>query len=366
MNYGFTARSNYPKLRLLMLKMNMKYTTLPNTDIKVSKICLGSMTWGQQNTEAEGHEQIDFAMDHGVNFIDTAEMYSIPAAPETQGSTESIIGTWLKKTGRREDVVIASKIAGPSEMVSHVRPELGFHKEAMTDAIHKSLKRLQTDYIDLYQLHWPERNTNFFGQLGYDHSQDEEWEENFREVLENLNDLVKQGKIRQIGLSNETPYGLMRFLEESKNDLPRVVTVQNPYSLLNRKDEIGLTEIYHRENVGLFPYSPLGMGTLSGKHLGGIKENTRLSLFPQYKRYSNEESIKATKAYKELADAYDMSLTHLALAFVNQQPFVTSNIIGATSMEQLDENLKSIDVVLSEEMLKGINKVHSSFPNPAP
>ena len=346
--------------------MMMKYTTLPNTDIKVSKICLGSMTWGQQNTEAEGHEQIDFALDKGVNFIDTAEMYSVPAQPETQGSTEAIIGTWLKKSGKRDQVVIASKVAGPGDMVSHIRPNLGFHKEAIEDAIHKSLKRLQTDYIDLYQLHWPERNANFFGQRGYEHVEEEEWQDNFQEILQNLNDLKKQGKIREIGLSNETPFGLMRFLEESKKDLPRVVTVQNPYNLLNRKDEIGLTEIYHRENVGLFPYSPLGMGTLSGKHLNGIKENTRLSLFPQYKRYSNEEAVKATRAYKELADKHHMSLTHLALAFVNQQPFVTSNIIGATSMEQLKENIASIDVVLSEEILEEINKIHNSIPNPAP
>ncbi|MBT8319776.1 MAG: aldo/keto reductase [Gramella sp.] len=345
----------------------MKYTTLPNTDIKVSKICLGSMTWGQQNTEAEGHEQIDFALDKGVNFIDTAEMYSIPANPETQGSTEKVIGSWIKKTGRREDVVIASKIAGPSEMVSHIRPDLGFHKAALEDAVHKSLKRLQTDYIDLYQLHWPERNANFFGQLGYSHDNDEQWNDNFQEILEGLNDLVKKGKIREIGLSNETPYGLMRFLEESrKHDLPRISTVQNPYNLLNRKDEIGLTEILHRENVGLFPYSPLGMGTLSGKHLNGIVENSRLSLFPQYKRYSNEESVKATRAYKELADGYGISLTHLALAFVNQQAFVTSNIIGATSIAQLEENISSIDVVLSQEIMDKIDEIHLAIPNPAP
>lgn len=344
----------------------MKYTNLPNTNIKVSKICLGSMTWGQQNTEAEGHEQIDYALDHGVNFIDTAEMYSIPTDPKTQGSTESIIGTWIKKTGRREDIIIASKVAGPAEMVSHIRPELGYHKEAIEDAIHKSLKRLQTDYIDLYQLHWPERNTNFFGQLDYDHSESEEWEDNFQEVLETLNGLIKQGKIKHIGLSNESAYGLMRFLEESKKGLPRVVTVQNPYSLLNRKDEIGLTEIYHRENVGLFPYSPLGMGTLSGKHLDGIKENTRLSLFPQYKRYSNVESVRATREYKKVADKHGLSLTHLALAFVNQQPFVTSNIIGATSIEQLKENIESIDVVLSKDIIEEINTIHNTIPNPAP
>ena len=344
----------------------MKYSKLPNTEIEVSKICLGSMTWGQQNTEAEGHEQIDYALDQGVNFIDTAEMYSVPAQPETQGSTEEIIGSWFKKTGRREDVILASKVAGPAEMVSHIRPDLGYHKKAMEDAIHKSLKRLQTDYIDLYQLHWPERNTNYFGELGYRHDHEEQWEDNIREILENLKHFVLQGKIRYVGLSNETPYGLMRFLEESKNDLPRVVTVQNPYNLLNRKDEIGLTEICMRENVGLFPYSPLGMGTLSGKHLNGIKENTRLSLFPQYKRYTNEQAIKATRKYKELADTYNMSLTQMALAFVNDRPFVTSNIIGATSMEQLKENISSIDVELSNEIISEIDEIHRAIPNPAP
>ncbi len=345
----------------------MKYTKLPNTDVKVSKICLGSMTWGQQNTEEEGHQQIEYALDQGVNFIDTAEMYPVPARPETQGSTERFIGSWLKKTGRREEIVLASKIAGPAEMVSHIREDMGFHKKAMEDAINKSLKRLQTDYIDLYQLHWPERNTNFFGVRDYSHQETEEWEDNFREILENLKQLKAQGKIRYIGLSNETPYGLMRFLEEgNKNDLPRVITVQNPYSLLNRKDEIGLTEVYHREKIGLLPYSPLGMGTLSGKHLDGIKPNTRLSLFPQYKRYTGEEAIKATRKYKEIADKHGLSLTHLALAFVNQQPFVTSNIIGATTLEQLKENIESINVELSEEIMEEINAVHNSIPNPAP
>lgn len=344
----------------------MKYSKLPGTDVKVSKICLGSMTWGQQNTEAEGHEQINYALDQGVNFIDTAEMYSVPAKPETQGSTEKIIGSWLKKTGRRDEIVLASKVAGPAEMASHIREDLGFHKVAITDAIHKSLKRLQTDYIDLYQLHWPERNTNFFGRRDYEHSEEEEWEDNFHEILEVLDGFIKQGKIRHIGLSNESPYGLMRFLEESKKGLPRVSTVQNPYNLLNRKDEIGLTEIYHRENVGLLPYSPLGMGTLSGKHLNGIQENTRLSLFPQYKRYSNHQAVEATRKYYQLAAKYEMSLTHLALAFVNDQPFVTSNIIGATSMEQLKENIESINVELSEEIFHEIDEIHNAIPNPAP
>ncbi len=344
----------------------MKYNFLPNSELKVSKICLGTMTWGEQNTEAEGHEQLDYALDHGVNFIDTAEMYAVPARPETQGRTEEIIGTWLKKTKRRDEIVLASKVAGPGDAVAHIRENLGFSKEAMEEALNDSLKRLQTDFLDLYQLHWPERSTNFFGKRGFSKDENEEWEDNFAEILENLKDFVKAGKIKHIGLSNETPYGLMRFLEESKNDLPRVSTVQNPYSLLNRKDEIGLTEIFHRENVGLLPYSPLGMGTLSGKHLDGIKENTRLSLFPQYSRYSGEQAVKATRDYQKIAQKHGLSLTHLALAFVNQQPFVTSNIIGATSLEQLEENIGSIDVELSEEIISEINKIHEANPNPAP
>jgi aryl-alcohol dehydrogenase-like predicted oxidoreductase len=323
------------------------------------------MTWGEQNTEAEGHEQIEYALEQGVNFMDAAEMYPVPAKPETQGRTEEIIGSWFKKSGRRKDVVLASKIAGPAEMVSHIRPKLGYHKEAVEDAVNKSLQRLQTDHIDLYQLHWPERQTNFFGKKGYTH-EDEEWEDNFREVLENLDKMIKAGKIGYIGLSNETPFGLMRCLEESKNSLPRVVSVQNPYNLLNRKDEIGLTEILHRENVGLLPYSPLGMGVLSGKHLGGIKENTRLSLFPQYKRYNGEEAVKATGAYNDIAKRHNISLTHLALAFINQQPFVTSNIIGATTIDQLSENIDSINVNLSEEILQEIEEVHKAISNPAP
>lgn len=344
----------------------MKYSTLPNTDIKVSKICLGSMTWGEQNTEEEGHEQMDYALENGVNFIDTAEMYAVPPKPETQGRTEEIIGTWLKKTKRRDEVVLASKIAGPGAAVSHIRENLGFSKKALEDALDKSLKRLQTGHIDLYQLHWPERNTNFFGKRGYEHDPEEEWEDNFKEIIEQLEKFEKAGKIRAFGLSNETPFGLMRFMEESRKGLTKVSTVQNPYSLLNRKDEIGLTEVCHREGVGLLPYSPLGMGVLTGKHLNGIKENTRLSLFSQYKRYSGEQAVKATRAYKEVADKHGLSLTHMALAFVNQQPFVTSNIIGATSMDQLKENIASIDVELSQEILDDINRVHEAIPNPAP
>lgn len=345
----------------------MRYTTIPHTDIKVSKICLGTMTWGEQNTEAEGHEQMDYALDQGVNFFDTAELYSVPAKPETQGSTENIIGTWFKKTGNRDKVVLATKIAGPADFTKHIRTG-GFKKEELQDAVHKSLKRLQTDYIDLYQLHWPERSTNFFGERGYEHDASEQWEDNIGEVLRSLEELVKAGKIRQIGLSNEVPWGTMRFLEESKHhNLPRMVTIQNPYSLLNRLFETGTAEISIREGIGLLPYSPLAFGVLSGKYLGGKKpKNARVTLFPQFSRYMGENSMEATKRYQEIAKKHGLSVTQLALAFVNDRPFVTSNIIGATSMEQLKENIGSIDVLLSDEILEEINEVHSDIPNPAP
>lgn len=344
----------------------MKYTTLPDSDIKVSKICLGSMTWGQQNTEQEGHEQMDYALEQGVNFIDTAEMYSIPANKETQGSTEKIIGSWFKKTGKRNQVVLASKIAGPGRAMAHIRPNLGFSKEALTDALEKSLKRLQTDYIDLYQLHWPERNSNFFGKRGYARDDSEDWDDNFKEVLHNLNGFIQEGKIKKIGLSNESPYGVMRCLEEARQGAPRISTVQNPYSLLNRKDEIGLTEIYHRENVGLFPYSPLGMGSLSGKYLKDKNANGRLTLFPQYGRYGNDQAVKAIEKYVELAEKHQLNPSQMALAFVNMQTFVTSTIIGATTMEQLKVNIGSIQMDLSEEVIGEINAIHEAIPNPAP
>ncbi len=344
----------------------MKYTTLPGTDVKVSKICLGSMTWGEQNTEEEGHAQLNYAYDKGVNFIDTAELYSVPSKPETQGSTERIIGTWLQKPEiKRENVVIASKIAGPAEFTKHIRKG-EFTKSEIKDAIHKSLNRLQTDYIDLYQLHWPERSTNFFGQRGYVHNENDPWIDNFQEVLQALGDFVKEGKIRHIGLSNETPYGLSRYIEESRKGATKVMTVQNPYNLLNRKDEIGLTEIMYREEVGHLPYSPLGFGMLTGKYLEEMPANARVTLFPNYNRYHNENSYKATRLYNEIAKKHGVSLTQMALAFVNQQTFVTSNIIGATSVKQLTENIGSIDLVLSDEIINEINEVHNLIPNPAP
>ena len=344
----------------------MKYTTLPDTDIKVSKICLGSMTWGEQNTEEEGHAQLDYALEHGVNFIDTAELYSVPnARAETYGSTERIIGSWLKKNNNRDQVVIASKIAGPAEFTKHIRTG-GYAKHEIEDAIHKSLERLGTDYIDLYQLHWPERSTNFFGQLGYVPNNDEQWKDNFAQILESLQEFIKAGKIRHIGLSNESPYGLSRYLEEARKGAPKMITVQNPYSLLNRKDEVGLTEIMHRENVGHLPYSPLGFGQLTGKYLDGYPPNARVTLFPNYSRYHNENSFEATRRYKKIADDHGLSLTQMSLAFVNTRPFVTANIIGATSVKQLAENIGSIDVDLSSEVLKAIEEVHSTIPNPAP
>ena len=345
----------------------MKYTILPNTDIKVSKICLGTMTFGQQNTESEGHAQMDYALEKGVNFFDTAEMYSIPGKQETYGSTEKIIGSWLKKTGKREEIVLASKIAGPSALFGYMREKLDFSPASIQYALDNSLQRLQTDYLDLYQLHWPERKTNFFGQRGYK-VQDDAWEDNIHEVLEVLDGFVKAGKIKHIGVSNENPWGMMRFLEESKyHNLPRIKTIQNPYSLLNRLFENASAEVCLRENVGLLAYSPMAFGVLSGKFLTGESHpKARLSLFPQYSRYNSAQSTEATKLYNEVAHKHGLTLTQLALAFVEHQPFLTSTIIGATTMEQLKENIATIDVVLSEEILNDINAIQALIPDPAP
>ncbi|ULC59985.1 aldo/keto reductase [Flaviramulus sp. BrNp1-15] len=345
----------------------MKYTTLPTTNIKVSKICLGSMTWGNQNTEAEGHAQLDYAFNQGVNFIDTAELYPVPASAETHGSTSKIIGTWLKKTGNRDKVILASKIVGrTSDYVAHIRKD-GF--SSIEDAIDKELKRLQTDYVDLYQLHWPERLTNTFGKRDYIHEPDDEWKDNFNEVLHALDQQIKAGKIRQVGLSNEKAWGTMRFLEEHKmnNNLPRMITIQNSYSLLNRTFEGDLAEVSIRENIGLLAYSTLAFGMLTGKYIDGTAgPNSRLNRFPGMARYSGVRSQKATKKYLELAREHNISLTQMALAFVNQQPFLTSNIVAATNLEQLKENIDSINLDLSKELLAKINAIHAETPNPAP
>ena len=326
------------------------------------------MTWGRQNTEAEGHEQMDYAFDQGINFFDTAELYPIPAHPDRYAVTEKIIGTWFKKTGNRDKVILASKIAGKAEFTKFIRTT-GFSRASIIEAVDGSLERLQTDYIDLYQLHWPERNTNYFGKRGYEHDISDHWQDNIHQVLETLRDLIRDGKIRHVGISNETPWGTMRFLEESKvhMSLPRAITIQNPYSLLNRLFEVGLAEISIRSKIGLLAYSPLGFGVLSGKYLGGMKPaNARVTLFSTHNRYSGENAAKATQRYYELAQEHSLSLAQMALAFVTSRPFVTSNIIGATTMQQLKENISSIDVELSDEVLKGIEIIHSEIPNPAP
>ena len=321
----------------------MKYTTLPNTNITVSKICIGSMTWGNQNTEAEGHEQIDYAIEQGVNFIDTAELYPVPATAETSGRTSKIIGAWLKKSRKRDKVVIASKIAGGGDYTAHIRTT-GFSPSAIKEAIDLELARLQTDYIDLYQLHWPERDTNRFGVR--DFKLDTKWEDNFNEILHSLDAEIKAGKIRNIGISNENSWGTMRYLEESKHyNLPRVATIQNAYSMLTRTFETDLAEVALRENVGLLAYSPMAFGVLSGKY---IKENAsndaRLKLFPRFARYSSDQATKATKRYLQIAEDNNMTLAQMSLAFVNQQPFLTSTIIGATNLKQLKENIESRDI----------------------
>ena len=345
----------------------MKYTNLPHTDIKVSKICLGTMTWGNQNTQDEGFSQMDLALDKGVNFFDVAELYPVPATAETYAETERIIGNWFTKTGNRNKVILASKIAGPGDYTAHIRTT-GFSKQALNEAIDGSLKRLQTDYIDLYQLHWPERQTKLFGVRDYVHNPNDKWEDNFNEILHNLDEIVKSGKVRHIGISNEGAWGTMRYLNESKqHNLPRPITIQNAYSLLCRPFEGDLAEIAHRENIGLLAYSPMAFGVLSGKYIKGTAaDNARLKLFPRFARYSSEQATEATKRYLKIAEDNDMSLAQMSLAFVNERPFLTSNIIGATNLEQLEENIDSINISLSDDVMKAINEVHATIPNPAP
>jgi aryl-alcohol dehydrogenase-like predicted oxidoreductase len=342
----------------------MKYRKLANTDLDVSIICLGTMTYGEQNTESEAHEQLDYAIASGINLIDTAEMYAIPPKEETQGLTEKIIGTWLTKRKDREKIYIATKVAGPG--MEYLRDGSRLSKKHIFQAVDDSLKRLQTDYIDLYQVHWPERKSNYFGRLGYEYSDD--MGVSIEETLEAMTYLVKSGRVRYIGISNETPWGTNRYLNIAKEkSMERIVTIQNPYSLLNRIYEVGLAEISQHENVGLLAYSPLGFGQLTGKYINKTEKNSRLGLFGDwFTRYSNEECLKAVEKYLKIADKYNLSLTHLALAFVNTRPFVTSNIIGATTMEQLIENIDSVNIEITETMLEDINQVHSSQPNPAP
>ncbi|WP_130733274.1 aldo/keto reductase [Flavobacterium sp. J27] len=346
----------------------MKYTTLPRTNVKISTICLGTMTFGNQNTEQEAHAQLDYAVARGINFIDTAEMYPIGGNKHIFGSTERHIGSWLHKIGKteREKLVIATKIAGPNRGMEYIRNPLNFSKKSITDAVELSLKNLQTDYIDLYQMHWPERIMNMFQKRGLQEI-DASWQYSFLEILHIFDGLIKEGKIKHIGVSNENPYGVMRYLIESeKHNLPRIVSIQNPYSLLNRLYEVGLSEITMREEVGLLAYSPLGFGFLTGKYLSGMKPEYRMAMFPNFKRYTNENCYKATQLYKELAEANDLTVTQMALAFVNQQDFVTSTIIGATTLEQLEENINAFTTSLSREVCLEIEKIQELIPNPAP
>ena len=346
----------------------MNYKKLGNTDIKVSTICLGTMTWGEQNTQEEGFKQMDYALDQGVNFWDTAELYAVPPRAETYGHTEIIIGNWFKKTKKRDKVILGTKVAGP--MRAYLRGGANnYGLEKMTEAINDSLKRLQTDYIDLYQLHWPERNTNTFGRLGYEHKENENWTK-FEDVLGNLQRFIDSGKIREIGLSNETPWGVSKYLELSKEKkLPRMISIQNPYSLLNRTYEVGLAEISIRDEIGLLAYSPLASGYLSGKYRNETyPKGSRIERdwdFWKY-RYNTPNLKNAVEEYYKISKKYNLNMSQMSLKFCEIQPFMTSVIIGATTMEQLKTNIESVNVNLSDDIIKEINKVQTIYPSPCP
>ncbi len=345
----------------------MKYKKLGTTDLDVSLICLGTMTWGTQNTEKDAFEQMDFAKGEGVNFFDTAELYSVPPNSDSYGKTEVIIGNWFEKRKNREKIILASKVAGPG--CSWIRGgKNNFDEKKIGEAIDGSLKRLKTDYIDLYQLHWPERTTNYFGKRDYEiDSEEGEWN-SFESVLEALEKFIKNGKIRYIGMSNETPYGLSKYIELSKSkNLPRMMSVQNPYNLVNRTYEIGMSEISIREKCGLLVYYPLATGALTGKYRNGqMPKNSRQALFKGWERHLNPLAMKAYEEYYNLAREYSMTMAQLAQAFVNTRPFVTSNIIGATTMDQLKENINSVNIELSNEIMGKINMIHNNNPNPSP
>ncbi|UHJ59645.1 NADP(H)-dependent aldo-keto reductase [Vibrio furnissii] len=344
----------------------MQYTKLPHSSLEISKLCLGTMTFGEQNTQADAFSQLDYALERGINFIDTAEMYPVPPKAETQGKTEAFIGNWLEKSGKREKVVLATKVAGPRN-VPYIRDNMALDHRHIHQAIDDSLSRLKTDYIDLYQLHWPQRQTNTFGQLNYPYP-DKQEEVTLIETLEALSDLVRMGKVRYIGVSNETPWGLMTYLRlAEKHDLPRMVSIQNPYNLLNRSFEVGLSEISHHEGVKLLAYSPMAFGVLSGKYLNGARPaGARCSLFERFQRYFTPQGLKATEAYVNLAREFGLDPAQMALAFVNQRPFVAANIIGATNLQQLKSNIDSLELELSEELLLKIQEIGTRYSNPCP
>ena len=345
----------------------MKFKKLGTTNLDVSLICLGTMTWGTQNTEKEAFEQMDYSVEKGINFFDTAELYSVPPNSDSYGKTEIMIGNWFEKRKNRKKIILATKVAGPG--CNWIRGGgNNFDEKTIGEAIDGSLKRLKTDYIDLYQLHWPERSTNYFGKRDYTLDSDEgEWN-SFESILEALEKFIKSGKIRYIGMSNETPYGLSKYIELSKSKkLPRMMSVQNPYNLVNRTYEIGMSEISIREKCGLLVYYPLATGALSGKYRNGqMPKNSRQALFKGWERHLNPLAMKAYEEYYKLAKENNMTMAQLAQAFVNTRPFVTSNIIGATTMDQLKENINSVNIELSDDILSKINIIHNNNPNPSP
>ena len=344
----------------------MNYRKLGNTDLEVSTICLGTMTWGEQNTQEEGFEQMDYALDQGVNFWDTAELYAVPPKAETFGHTETIIGNWFKKNKKRDKVILATKVAGPSRKYLR-NGENSFVGKNLDQAINDSLRRLKTDYIDLYQLHWPERNVNNFGKLGYTHKENK-WNE-FEDVLDNLKKYIDIGKIRYVGLSNETPWGVMNYLKLSKDkDLPRMMSIQNPYSLLNRSYEVGLAEISIREKIGCLAYSPLASGYLSGKYRNGnFPKGSRMERdFDFWTRYRKPNVDKVVEEYYKISKKYGLDISQMSIKFCEAQDFMTSVIIGATTMEQLKTDIESVKVKLDEEVIKEINEIQKIYPNPCP
>ncbi len=346
----------------------MNYKNLGNTNLKVSTICLGTMTWGEQNSEPEGYEQMDLALDYGVNFWDTAELYSVPPKSETFGHTENIIGNWFEKTGKRDKVVLATKVAGPAR--EYLRNgEKSFVGKNLKEALNGSLKRLKTDYIDLYQLHWPERNVNMFGRLGYQHDDNEDDWNKIEDVLIELQKYIKSGKIRYIGLSNETPWGVSKFLQLSKElNLPRMMSIQNPYNLLNRSYEVGLAEISIRDEIGCLAYSPLASGYLTGKYRNGVMpKGSRIDRDGDFwTRYQKPNMENAVEEYYKIAKKYEINFTQMSLKFCEIQPFMTSVIIGATTTEQLKENIESVNIKLSNEIIKDLNEIQKIYPNPCP
>ena len=345
----------------------MKFRKLGTTDIDVSLICLGTMTWGTQNTEKDAFEQMDYAVSQGINFFDTAEIYSVPPTSDSYGKTEIMIGNWFEKRKNRDKIILASKVAGPG--CNWIRGGgNNFDEKKIGEAIDGSLKRLKTDYIDLYQLHWPERSTNFFGRRDYLFNNKEGNWNSFESILEALEKFIKSGKIRHIGMSNETPYGLSRYLEISKNKgAPRMMSVQNPYNLVNRTYEIGMSEISIREKCGLLVYYPLAAGGLSGKYRNGkMPKDSRMALFKGWERHLNPLAMQAYDKYFKLAKDFNLTMVQLAQSFVNSRPFVTSNIIGATTMDQLKENVESINIEFTDEMMDRVNEIHNNNPNPSP